>query len=328
MTASLYILSRSAEKLYSVRNYDCDAIITELSERSEYYDIITSDNREFIYNTAETTELNGRTANISIFGYDGFEMFTGFQDLPEKLGENEIALDRQMMKRLDIHEGDSVEITLKRDTVRPVTLHLTAVSGINSIYFDQQCNAAVICLDTYKSVYHDYPSMLLVKGDTELMQKQLIDQSAEFQTTEEYYARTDEDSESITGLLDALAVIGVLLAVISVSGQQMIGFEQRRHELAVLRSQGMSISQLSKMLLYETALTAFLPVIIYLCTGRFMIQMIEQSLSSLDIGIPISYEHSEIALFLAIMTAAVILTVLIPIFSLKRMNTAEQLKCE
>ena len=160
------------------------------------------------------------------------------------------------------------------------------------------------------------------------MHRQLIDNSAEFETAEEYYARIDEGSESITGLLDALAVIGILLAVISVSGQQMIGFEQRKHELAVLRSQGMSISQLSKMLLCETLLTAVLPVLLYLCTGHFVILIIEHTLSSLDMQIPISYEHLGIAEFIAVMAAAVILTVLIPILSLKRMNTAEQLKCE
>ena len=328
MTASLYILSRSAEGLYSVRNFNCDAVITNLSERSEYYDIISADSKEFIYTAAETTELNGRQTSVSIFGYDGFEMFKGLRDLPESLGNDEIALDRQMMKRLAIHEGDSVTLTLKPDSVRPVTLTFTAVKGIDSVYFDQKCNAAVINLDTYKSVYHDYPSMLLVRGDTELMHRQLIDKSAEFETAEEYYARMDEGSESITGLLDALAVIGILLAVISVSGQQMIGFEQRRHELAVLRSQGMSISQLSKMLLCETLLTAVLPVLLYLCTGRFVILIIEHTLSSLDMQIPISYEYFGIAVFLTVMTLAVILTALISIFSLKRMNTAEQLKCE
>lgn len=328
MTASLYILSRSAEGLYSVRNFNCDAVITNLSERSEYYDIISADSKEFIYTAAETTELNGRQTSVSIFGYHRSEMFKGLRDLPESLENDEIALDRQMMKRLDIHEGDSVTLTLKHDSVRPVTLTFTAVKGIDSVYFDQKCNAAVISLDTYKSVYHDYPSMLLVRGDTELMHRQLIDKNAEFETAEEYYARMDEGSESITGLLDALAVIGILLAVISVSGQQMIGFEQRRHELAVLRSQGMSISQLSKMLLCETLLTAVLPVLLYLCTGRFVILIIEQTLSSLDMQIPISYEYFGIAVFLTIMTLAVILTVLISIFSLKRMNTAEQLKCE
>ena len=328
MTASLYILSRSAEGLYSVRNFNCDAVITNLSERSEYYDIISADSKEFIYTAAETTEINGRLTKINIFGYDSFEMFKGLRDLPESLGNDEIALDRQMMKRLAIHEGDSVTLTLKHDSVRPVTLTFTAVKGIDSVYFDQKYNAAVISLDTYKSVYHDYPSMLLVRGDTELMHRQLIDKSAEFETADEYYARMDEGSESITGLLDALAVIGILLAVISVSGQQMIGFEQRRHELAVLRSQGMSISQLSEMLLCETLLTAVLPVLLYLCTGRFVILIIEQTLSSLDMQIPISYEYLGIAEFIAVMAAAVILTVLIPIFSLKRMNTAEQLKCE
>ena len=328
MTASLYILSHSAEKLNSVRNYDCDAIITDLSERPAHYDSMTADSREFIYFTTETTEINSSRTSLHLFGYDGYAMFTGLHDLPETLGDNEIAFDRHIMKRLGIHAGDSVTVTLKKDTVRPVTLTLTAVPGINSIYFDQQCNAAVISLAAYKSVYHDYPSMLLVKGDTALMQRQLIDRSAVFETAEVFYARMDEESESITGLLDALAVIGVLLAVISVAGQQMIGFEQRRHELAVLRSQGMSITQLSEMLLCETVLTACLPVLLYLCTGHFVIRMLGQVLSSLDMEIPVSYAYQEIAAFLAVMAAAVLLTVLLPVSSLKRMHTAEQLKCE
>ena len=328
MTSSLYILSRSAEKLYSVRNYACDAIITDLSERSSYYDVITADAAEFIYNTAEATEINGRTASVNIFGLNSFTMFRGLHDLPESLRQDEIALDSQMMKRLGISEGDSVTLVLKQDTIRPVTLTLTAVSGINSIYFDQQCNAAVINLDTYKSVYHDYPSVLLVKGDTELMQRQLIDNRAAFETTEEYDTRMDEGSESITGLLDALAMSGILLAVISVAGQQMIGFAQRKHELAVLRSQGMGTWQLSRMMLAETMLTALLPIVLYLCLGHFVIQMIDRALSSLDMKIPISYDHQGIAAFLVIMAAAVMFTVLIPVLSLKRMNTAEQLKCE
>lgn len=328
LTSSLYILSRSVDKLYSVRNYSCDAIIRELSERAERYDTITADSREFIYNTEETTSINGRNVTVNIFGYDGFEMFSGLRDLPESLAENEIALDKLMMKRLGINEGDKVTLTLKSNTLRPETLILTAVSGIDSVYSDQRCNAAVVSLETYKSVYHDYPSALLVKGDTELMRRQLIDNNAEFQSAEEYYAAADEDSKSITGLLNMLAVIGVQLAVVSVSGEQMIGFTQRRHELAVLRSQGMSIGQLSKMLLIETALTVTVPILIFVVSGHTVVLFITKTLGSLEMNIPIICDKTRLAVFIAVMSAAVMTTVLMPICSIKKMNVAAELKQE
>lgn len=328
MTASLYILFRSAGELYSVRNYDCDAIITGLSERAERYDTITADSREFIYSTSETAEINGNTARMTIFGYTDFEMFSGLRDLPESLSDEKITLDRRMMKRLGIKEGDRVTLTLKNDTVRPVTLTLTAVQGIDSIYIDQQCNAAVIGMGAYRKVYHDYPSALLVKGDTELMKRQLMDRSAEFETAEAYYARIDEETESITWLLNALAVMGVLLAVISVSGQQMTGFEQRRHELAVLRSQGMSHGQLSAMLAAGTAVTVTVPAVLYLGTGWFVMLLIKRTLSSLDMDIPVSCDLRGIIMFTAAVMISVLASVLLPVSLLRRMNTAAELKCE
>ena len=328
LTASLYILSRSVDKLYSVRNYDCDVIISDLSERSSRYEIITADSREFIYNSEETAQINGKKVSVNIFGYDGSEMFSGLRELPEGLADNEIALDKLMMKRLGIKAGDTVTLTLKSSTLRPVTLTLKAVSGVDSIYYDMKCNAAVISLDTYKSVYHDYPSTLLAKGDTELIRRQLIDNSAEFQLSAEYFAALDEDSDSIKGLLYMLAVMGVLLAVVSVSGEQMIGFSQRRHELAVLRSQGMSVGQLSKMLLAETAMTVLLPILLLITAGHTVVMLITQTLGSLDIKIPISCERSGLAVFIAVMSAAVMTTVLIPIRSLRHMNVADELKQE
>lgn len=66
LTSSLYILSRSVDKLYSVRSYDCDVIIRDLSERAERYDIITADSREFIYSTEETALINGKTAAVML----------------------------------------------------------------------------------------------------------------------------------------------------------------------------------------------------------------------------------------------------------------------
>lgn len=329
LTASLYVLSCSVDKLYSVRNFDCDVIVTGLSERADRYSVITADSTELIYNTEENAEINGEAMHINIFGYDRFEMFSGISGLPDNLGSNEIALDKPLMKRLGISEGDTVTLTLKSSTARPVTLLLTAVSGCDSIYYDMRCNAAVISLDNYISVYHDYPSMLLLDtDDTALAMKQLTDNSAEAMTAADYYARSDEEASSVTMLLYELAALGMLLAIISICGSQTIGFTQRKHELAVLRSQGMSIVQLSEMLVIEAVMTAAVPVFVFAAAGHTVTALLTRILGSVGLNIPVSYKPIGLVMFIAIMVAAVIMTALIPICSLGNMNTAAELKQE
>lgn len=329
LSASLYVLASSVDQLYAVQNYDCDIIISALSERADRYKIITSDKSELLYHTEENAGINGSTANLNLFGYQGFEMFSGISSLPEMLHENEIAFDKAVMKRLGIAEGDTVTLTLKRSTVRPVTLELTAVAGCDSIYYDMRCNAAVLSLSTYISVYHDYPSELLLKTeDAALAIRQLTDSSAVPETAEAYYARLNAEGSPVTTLLYGLAALGILLAVISVCGNQTIGFAQRKHELAVFRSQGMSIGQLSKMLFTEALLTATVPVAVLAAAGNAVMAMIVRILDSLALHVPISYAPAELLVLVGIMAAAVVMTSLIPVRSLQTMNTAAELKQE
>lgn len=192
-----------------------------------------------------------------------------------------------------------------------------------------RCNGAVINLETYISVYHDYPSVLLAKtSDTDLVRRQIVDSYARFMTAEEYYVQSDSEAESITTLLYMLTFLGIVLAVISVSGNQTIGFEQSRHELAILRSQGMSMRQLSEMLILEAAIITVISSLCFAVFGNTVMNMISAILCSLDMNIPVITSPLGVAVLIAMMSAAVILTAVIPIRALKRMNTAEELKQE
>lgn len=329
LTACLFVLSRSADMLYSARNYNCDCIITNLSEKADRYNLITADEIELIYNTEEVAEINGASTNLNIFGYDGFKSFSGISGLHENIGRNEIALDNAIMTRLGLSEGEKITIVLKKNTVRPIKLEMTIISACDSIYYDMRCNAAVINLETYISVYHDYPSVLLAKtSDADLVGRQIIDSSANFMTAEEYYEQTDSEAKSITTLLYMLTALGIALAVISASGNQTIGYEQSRHELAVLRSQGMSIRQLSVMLILEAAVTAVISSLCFVILGNVVMNMISEILGLFDINIPLAASPLGVGALIGIMSAAVILTALIPIRALKKMNIASELKQE
>ncbi|MBQ8613744.1 MAG: hypothetical protein IJ416_05960, partial [Ruminiclostridium sp.] len=59
-----------------------------------------------------------------------------------------------------------------------------------------------------------------------------------------------------------------------------------------------------------------------------VMNMISAILCSLDMNIPVITSPLGVAVLIAMMSAAVILTAVIPIRALKRMNTAEELKQE
>lgn len=206
---------------------------------------------------------------------------------------------------------------------------MTAISACDSIYYDMRYSAAVINLEAYISVYHDYPSVLLAKtSDADLVRRQIVDSAARFMTAEEYYEQTDSEAKSITTLLYMLTALGIVLAVISASGNQTIGYEQSRRELAVLRSQGMSIRQLSVTLILEAAVTAVISSLCFVIFSNIVMNMISEILCSFDINIPLAASPLGVGALIGIMSAAVILTALIPIRAVKKMNIAAELKQE
>ena len=329
LTAAVYVLTCSVDRLYSYQIYDADMIITELSEKSDRYRNLNASEREYIYCREDTVKINGGILTVAVFGYDGFTMFHGIQDMPEKIEADEIVLDREVMKRLGISEGEILEVTLKQGTVRPLTLTLKAAAGCDSVYYDMRCNAVLLSLDTYKSIYHDYPSVLLLKTDSpSIVRSQMVDKYAECRTAEEHNKEQRLEAASILTILRMLILLGTALAVISSAGNQTLGFEQRKHELAVLRACGMDMRQLSRMLLAETILSVLIADIGFLLAGGCILNMLAKVLRTLEFDIPIHYETGKLAALLGIISITVILTALLSIRSLKHMHTAEQLKQE
>ena len=82
------------------------------------------------------------------------------------------------------------------------------------------------------------------------------------------------------------------------------------------------------MLAAGTAVTVTVPAVLYLSTGWFVMLLIKRTLSSLDMDIPVSCDLRGIIMFTAAVMISVLASVLLPVSSLRRMNTAAELKCE
>lgn len=336
LTMAIYILTGSVNKLYSYEVYNCDAFIEGLSEKPEQYKNIVDSEKledyEYIYSKEEALNINNEEVSTIILGYDGFDMLNGFSKIPEEIGENEIVMDKAVMNRLDILEGDIVNITFKKDTIRPVSKEFVVKAGCDSVYYDMRCIAVLINLDTYKEIYYDYPSMLLLKvkdkAEVGLLEKLLVDKSAIFKTTAEYYEAMETEKSSITGILEAMLVLGFALAMISAVGNHSVGYEQRKHEFAVLFSSGMSKSRIIKMLFIESIVSVAVSIVVSLASITVILNILSELLEKLELKIPIYWNVTGIVLFIVIIAGAVILTVLGSVCTFRKMNVAEQLKQE
>lgn len=333
LTVMIFVLSCSVKNLYGAEIYNSDIIISDLSQKSEYYkNIVNSDKTtasEFLYKTDDSVILNGQKTEISVFGYDSFEFFSGINGFTGYIGESEIVIDKDLMKRYRIQSGEKITLTLKSDQLRPELLTLTVLDQCDSVYYDMHCNAILINKYTYKRIYHDYPYALLINStDTDYFKSNITDSEASFITSEQYRKELDGEQNSVTTILDVLIFLGLSLAVISTAGNSTVAFEQRKREFAVLHGVGMSNARLIQLIITESVFSAVMSAMISILSGIVAINILSEVLSAIDISIPLFYDKNNLILFIMATLSLLTLTAIKPVLSLVKMNTSEQLKQE
>lgn len=151
---------------------------------------------------------------------------------------------------------------------------------------------------------------------------------AEIETRSQVIADQEEDSSSIMKVLYSIIGIGCVLALLGAVSNAIIGFEQSRRKYAVLHSVAASRKKLSRLIVLETLISSVTAGALALIMGVLLTSLIETALSSLDMGVEIIFNVPLIAAFIAVLTAAMLLAAIKPISSLKKMNTAAELKYE
>lgn len=321
-----------------------DLIVRELSRKTDEYRFVAEldgvSETELVYKHTEQVSINGGKiiSDVPIIGYDEpFSIYRGVNGLPERIEKGSVSLDRNLMKKYSVSEGDTVTITLNAKGRRPVTLTLTALGGCDSTAAGYGSrNGIVLNIEDFKRVYYDYPAMLLIDLENpgsayvtaEKLKTLMMDKSALIYTAEEY-ANAGGDDDSVIAILYLISATGCVLMLILLSTNQSIGFEQRRRELAVLNSTAMSRAQLKKMLFFETAYSLLISSAAAFAAGEALYVMIMRFVSIIaDVEQNITVYFAQPAVFLAALYLAALLTVRGSSRKLDKMNTAAQIKYE
>ena len=344
LTIAVSVLSFSISSFFTEPVYQGDLIINSPESDGDRYDFVMKniddvEEMEKIYYNVLTYDyigvLNGEKRNFTVVGYDnsGFKFFTGIDGCPDKLSENEAVVDKILASKLSLNVGDEIKLGLKTEKFLPCELTLKIKSLCDAGRFNSMGNTIMINLDTYKKVYFDRPSTILIKTKPgtqaqvlDILHSSLSDDPTQIETIEQFNEEAYESMYSILYVIYAIIVLGTALALSGTFSNMIMGFEQSRRKYAIYYSTSMSKSKLRKLIILETLFTAGLSCIASVLFGLYFLNIISKALSLLEMSVPLvqpvyTAVVSGIAVFLILLITAVK-----PVRLLSKMNISEEIK--
>ncbi len=319
--------------------YDCDVILTA-SEKDTYYSFIDHmDNvtdTEMVYMSMTEYKLSDEKVSIGNFFAmpdDGFRYFKGFSDLPEKVEQGTIVLDKKYANRKGIKEGDTITLTFNPEGVVPIDRKFT-VAKITSFSASTGMDTFLMNEDEYKVLCYGSPAWILIKTSDPEGTKAALETYAKgayskVETISEYIADQKQQNSKQLAIIGAIIIIALGMTAIGMISNQLLGFEGRKKECAVMLSTAMGKGKLSGILFKEVLITSVTASGIGTLVGLLMINVIEKAMASTQ-SISMSFDINPltILLFFIAMTVVFTGTVLFPIRNLRKMKISEQIKYE
>ncbi len=298
-------------------------------------DLPDTESVEYFYSGVDNYLLCGESIIGCVYGWKdgGYQMFDGLVSIPDSIGYEEVVLDTHLMEKYGYAVGDTVEIEFKHGMFMPVTKMLTVSGVCENDYFMSSGTAVIISEKLYTDIFHEYPSYVLIGSSNpeetaKAVRKYSSGLALSVQTYDEFMQELVINSTGITSVLNALIILGIGLTFFGMLSNQLIGFESRKRECAVLTSAVMAKGQLAKMFLLESFFAALLSVAAAVPISVLMVNKFMALTKYLELYLVLDGSAGAYIAFAVVLIAVFTLTALFPIRAMRRMDTVTQLKYE
>ncbi len=343
MCVLVYIIATSMNGMLVSDLYDCDVVVTVAATGMpkhfsfvEHLDGVTE--TEYVYQELDYIYLEDveyeKTAQFFGIPEGGYDMFRALYDLPDVIEDGTIYIEKNWAKNNGYSIGDPLTITFHPSGVFPVREVYTVAGFFKVENYEAMKNNFAISESDFISIYHDEPGYLMVRSDDpektrDEIKRYAINYCAESKTVQDIVDDFNDDnaqSERVLGVIIAVAVIMTCIGMIS---NQIIGFEGRKKECAVMISTSMSRKTLSGILFREMLITSLAASTFGVAVSTLLIVVLKRAFEMAEnIYLIIDINPGVILKLWALMTIVFTLTVLFPIRNLKKMKLSEQLKYE
>ena len=274
--------------------------------------------------------------NTEIIGMPegGFKLYGDLKGLPSELEEGTVYITKRLGGIENIKVGDTIRLTIDPDGVIPFEREYK-VGG----YFEDASQtiygrAIVIPEEDYISMFHDVPGSILVKCDDPEKTSKIIrtygkDAEGKCFTAAELQERASGDSSGIIMIITLIIIMGISMTLIGVVSNQIIGFEGRKKECAVMLSTAMNKRTLSGILLRESFIVSIVAGTLGTILGVGLVAAFKNALEHTEsLFMNMETDPKLCLIFCIILVIIYTFTVLFPIRNLRRMKIAEQIKYE
>jgi ABC-type antimicrobial peptide transport system permease subunit len=333
----------SISQIYNPDIYNMDAVI-QLNQKTEkvddFVDMEEIKEYQYLYQTGTSAKVNGKKkSDVCFAGYTDFRLYTGIRNIGEEPAEDEVYIGEGYARQLGVKKGDTIEIedleniVRKDDGSEENAVYKLKVKGLCSTLYHYN-KTFVVNEKWFRDTMGDNVNRVYINlrspDDLEKVtsEAERLFRGAEVKTRAQIITDQEEESSNVMKILYSMIVIGCVLAILGTVSNAIIGFEQSRRKYAVLHSVAASRKKLSKLIVLETLISSITAGALALLTGVLLTSLLETALASLDIGVEIIFNVPLILVFIVILQAAMLLAAIKPISSLRKMNTAAELKYE
>ena len=341
MCMLIYVIAMAMSGLFNADVFECDTIATcsgKMKQLSFIQHIEGVNDLEYVYCAPDYVLIgdNETEKYAQIIGLPdgGFRFYHALEGAPESLEEGTICVEKVWAKRNGVSIGDTIKITFNSSGVFPIEKEYEVVSFFKMDDYESVKNNFVVSEEEYKSIYHDAPGYILIQSDDPESVRDMIDKYAvgsvsKVQTKEEKIEEYEKDNASSERVLFIVIAVAMGMTCIGMVTNQLIGFEGRKKECAVMVSTSMSKRTLSGVLLREMLITSVTSVTSGALVGLILTLVIKRAVENSE-AVMLYFSLNPFAVFAVYIAMIVIftLTVLFPIKNLRKMKLSEQLKYE
>ncbi|HET8934868.1 MAG TPA: FtsX-like permease family protein [Polyangiales bacterium] len=251
----------------------------------------------------------------------------------KRLHAGDAMVSENFSRRFGVHAGDEVELGMQTGT------HRLRVAGV---YVDYTSDVGTVLLgrERYVSLARDqrvdtFEVMLRDARDAPTVRRKIFasmsrEHDLNVLTSGEFRAALMHTTDGIFGLVRALELVALIVAVLGVVNAQFANVLDRKRELAVLRALGMLRKQLTKLIVIEAALVGAVGTLAGILLGFMFAYLLLAHINLVQTGWHFPFRVSVRAILevLVLTVPAAALAGLYPAFTAARAPVTEGLESE
>ena len=251
----------------------------------------------------------------------------------EDLDYEEALVDEKFAEKNDIEIGDKLKLKFESNEKE---FEYKIKGFVNSTYFSVQRDTIVVNKDNFIDNLTDKPMQVQLKcsddADLDKMkdkaEKEIKEVGLKIQTVDEFIEGQNQQMGSIMSMFYVIIGLAISLSFIGIINNQIIGFMQRKRELAVLNSTCMSRKQIKKMLVLETVIANFISCVLAVICGVLSTGIVDKFMQGLSMYVDITFDYKAAFIFAGCVFIALLITLFVPARRLRKMNIVDEIKYE